>query len=401
MPGDTTTSLVLRQGWLLRALVLAFATIAPVQALRPMVSYRALELGADAFFLGLIAGAYAALSFVMSVPLGRWMDRLGPTRFLIGGTSLVAATAVWFALAGGLWSLLAAQAALGLGQVSGLIGLQTLLSNHGATAERDARIGAFTVAVASAQMIGPAASGMLYDAVGGSLASVFWLTAFACLAGVALAVSIWVRPPPAAEGRAAPGVQGSMRHEVGVILRTPSVPHAILASLTVLTTIDLLIAYLPAYGEAVGIPVGTVGLLLSVQAAGTLLSRLLMVRLIRLMGRRNLLVTGMILPAVALVALPTTASPAALFVIIAVAGFGLGLGQPLSLAWVISQVPTTMRGTAIGVRLTANRFGQLALPIGVGAIAGATGIGAIFLAAAAMLGASSAAIARARMTADP
>lgn len=391
---------MLRQSWLLRALVLAFATIGPVQALRPMVSYRALELGADAFFLGLIAGAYAALSFVMSVPLGRWMDRLGPVRFLVAGTSLVTLTAVWFALAGDLWSLLVAQAALGLGQVTGLIGLQTLLANHGDPHERDARIGAFTVAVASAQMVGPAASGFLYNAVGGSLSSVFWLTGVACLTGVALAVSLWLRPAPPAEGQGSRGTQGSMRHEVGTILRTPSVPHAILASLTVLTTIDLLIAYLPAYGEAVGIPVEVVGLLLSVQAAGTLVSRLLMVRLIRVMGRRNLLVASMVLPAVTLSLLPTTGVPAVLFVIIGVAGFGLGLGQPLSLAWVVSQVPTTMRGTAIGVRLTANRFGQLALPVGVGALAGATGVGAIFVACGVMLGVSSAAIARAPMTTE-
>src|SRR5680860_384127 len=132
--------------WLTRAILLTFVMVVPIQAIRPMVSYRALELGADAFGLGVIAGAYASLSFLLSVLLGRWTDRFGSTWFLIGSPALIGVTAIWFATAGSFPMLIVAQAMLGLGQVTGLIAMQTLLSNHGDPMRRDGRIGAFTVA---------------------------------------------------------------------------------------------------------------------------------------------------------------------------------------------------------------------------------------------------------------
>ena len=384
-------------GWLVRALLLAFLTITPVQAIRPMVSYRALELGAGAMDLGIIAGAYALLSFMMAVPLGRWMDRFGQPRFLVGGTTLVTLTALGLVSAGNLLALVTAQAVLGLGQVTALIGMQTLLSNHGDPAKRDGRIGGFTVAVAIAQMIGPAAAGTVYARLGGSLSAVFLLSAGVSFLAVALAASLWSRPPPPSSPGGPQPEQRSMRKEVGTVLRTPSVPHAMVASMTVLTSIDLLIAYLPAYGESVGIPVETVGLLLGAQAGGTLLSRLIMVWLIDRLGRRRLLVSSMALSALGLAAIPLFTDAVAMFALISVAGFGLGLGQPLSLAWIVAQVPERIRGTAIGVRLTANRFAQLAIPFAVGGVGGFAGVAAIFVTTGTMLAAGAAACARAPM----
>ena len=384
-------------GWLVRALLLAFLTIMPVQAIRPMVSYRALELGAGAVDLGIIAGAYALLSFIMAVPLGRWMDRFGQPRFLVAGTALVTLTALGLAVAGSLVALIAAQAILGLGQVTALIGMQTLLSNHGDPAKRDGRIGGFTVSVAIAQIIGPAAAGTLYAQLDGSLGGVFLLSAGVSFLAVTLAASLWSWPAPSSSAGGPRPRQRSMRREVGTVLRTPSVPHAMVASMTVLTSIDLLIAYLPAYGETVGIPVETVGVLLGAQAGGTLLSRLIMVWLINRLGRQRLLVSSMALSALGLATLPLFTEALALFALISIAGFGLGLGQPLSLAWIVSQVPERTRGTAIGVRLTANRFAQLAIPLAVGAVGGVAGVAAIFVTTGGMLATGAATCASAPM----
>jgi hypothetical protein len=48
-----------------------------------------------------------------------------------------------------------------------------------------------------------------------------------------------------------------------------------------------------------------------------------------------------------------------------------------------------MRGTAVGVRLSGNRLGQVAIPAIVGGMVGAAGIGAVFVAMAVMLAGSS------------
>jgi len=168
----------------------------------------------------------------------------------------------------------------------------------------------------------------------------------------------------------------------------------------VLTSIDLLIAYLPAYGEARGIAPATIGLMLGAQAAGAVLSRLFMVRLIDRLGRRRTLAVSMLAPTLGLLLLPLTGSVPTLFVLVVVAGLGLGLGQPLSLSLVVAEVDEQLRGTAIGVRLTSNRIGQLVLPAVVGGVAGGAGVGGIFTASGLLLGGASAVMFRVRTASE-
>jgi MFS family permease len=69
------------------------------------------------------------------------------------------------------------------------------------------------------------------------------------------------------------------------------------------------------------------------------------------------------------------------------AGLGLGLGQPMTIAWVATRSPRSERATALGVRLTGNRASLLVVPPLLGALAGAAGVTAIFvILAAALLG---------------
>jgi MFS family permease len=122
--------------------------------------------------------------------------------------------------------------------------------------------------------------------------------------------------------------------------------------------------------------------------------------LIRWLGRRQLLIWSMVLPAAALVALPALDHVALLYVAMIVIGFGLGLGQPVTLAWVASRAPSDVRGTAIGLRLSGNRLGQMVLPAVVGAVGGVLGLVAVFWALAVLLAASTTAVWRASFADD-
>ena len=385
----------LRESGQLRTLFVALMSMTANQAARPMVTYRALELDATAAELGLVAGSFALLSSLLAAPLGRWIDRLGEPLFLALGTGGLMVSGVMLALVDTLPALIVAQALLGLGQVASLIGLQTLTANAGDPAGRDVRFGALTVVASLAQMIGPTLSGTAYGA-GVDLTTVFLATAAPLVLGIAVSISLMVRPPALREtGGRDGGDREPFLRSVGSVMGQPGVPHAMLASLTVLASIDLLIAYLPAWGEANGIAPATVGTLLGVRAATGLASRVLMLRMLRVMSRRTLLAGSMVLPAVTLAALPLTSDVPVLIVFLAIAGFGLGLGQPLSLATIADAVSPTMRGTAMGVRITGNRLAQLVLPMGAGLVAGAAGLGAIFVLSGGLLGASAAAVRRA------
>jgi len=63
------------------------------------------ELGLGAADLGLLAGAYFLGFSVMQLPLGRWLDRIGPRRVLLACLSVAVLACGAFALAEGFAAL--------------------------------------------------------------------------------------------------------------------------------------------------------------------------------------------------------------------------------------------------------------------------------------------------------
>jgi MFS family permease len=174
------------------------------------------------------------------------------------------------------------------------------------------------------------------------------------------------------------------------VLSVRSMPQAMAASITALVAIDLLVAYLPAYGEYHGIPVATVGILLSIRAGASILSRISMVRIITYFGRKEVFIASLLGPAAAIVLMPFFPNVIVLGVLMTVVGFGLGFGQPMSISFVAAAAPPEVRGMALGVRLSGNRVGQVILPALVGTVGGASGIGAVFFALSVVMVATSA-----------
>jgi MFS family permease len=402
-----------QNGWFPRVLLVNLLLTAIMNGMRPIVSYRALALDADPAAIGLIAASFGILSLIIAVPAGRWIDRLGESKFLVAGTATVAIVAVMLAMSGSILALIISMMALGAGQITAAVSLQALIVNGGSAAGRDGRFGAQTVVASLGQLIGPAAAGLLVsqamrsNQVAGGMVpiratdGVFWIGALSGLAACAVALTLWRWPPRqhAHDGRPSRALEPleTTRTAVGRLLRVPSMPQAMLASVAILSSVDILVAYLPVYGAANGIPVETVGLLLAIRGAASMTSRSLMMPLRRLLGRGRLLVGSMLLPAIAFLIVPVVGPEMLpLFGAMAIIGFGLGVGQPLTMSWVAMRAPSEIRATAIGVRLSANRFGQFALPAAVGLMVGAAGVSAIFLSLGTLLTVSAALVTRAR-----
>jgi MFS family permease len=77
-----------------------------------------------------------------------------------------------------------------------------------------------------------------------------------------------------------------------------------------------------------------------------------------------------------------------------VAGFFLGIGQPLTMSLIVQAVPDDARGTALAIRLFGNRVGQVATPAVAGLVAGAAGIAAAFWLLGGLLVVAAATVAR-------
>ncbi|MGW1018028.1 MFS transporter [Streptomyces niveus] len=383
--------------WLLR-LVIAFAfSQAAVSMARPAVSYRALALGADERAVGVIAGVYALLPLFAAVPLGRRTDRGRCVPLLAVGAVLIGVGCGLSGTAGSLAALAAWSGVMGLGHLCFVIGAQSIVARRSSPAEQDRNFGHFTIGASLGQLVGPVAAGLLVSGHDGAMGrtSALALVVSAGVAAVSLTCLRRIEAPVIAAGTTTgPGGKPRRRGKTGPakkpeskpgkvsvwrILRTRGVPSGILVSLAVLSATDILTAYLPVVGEERGISPTVIGVLLSLRAAAAIACRLVMTPMIQRMGRTVLLTGSCLLGGLlcAGIALPVPVWGLALMLV--ALGFCLGVGQPLSMTTVVRAAPEEARSTALALRLTGNRLGQVAAPASAGLVAGVAGTGAPFM----------------------
>ncbi|MBT2490310.1 MFS transporter [Streptomyces sp. ISL-96] len=364
------------RGWLVR-LVIAFGFAqAAVSMARPAVSYRAMALGADERAVGVIAGVYALLPLFAAVPLGRRTDHGRCAPLLPTGVVLIAAGCALSGTANSLAAMAAWSGVMGLGHLCFVIGAQSIVARQSAPAEQDRNFGHFTIGASLGQLVGPVAAGLLVSGQDGAMArtSALALVVSAGVAAVSFS-SLW-----RIEHRAGRAVRtaGVAKVPVHRILRTRGVPAGIFISLAVLSATDVLTAYLPVIGEHRGIAPSVVGLLLSLRAAATIACRLVMTPMTRVLGRTALMTVTCLVAGLLCAGIALPVPVWALAVMLAVLGFCLGVGQPLSMTTVVQAAPPEARSTALALRLTGNRLGQVAAPASAGLVAAVAGTAAPF-----------------------
>ena len=107
---------------------------------RLMIGYRALGLGADPFFLGLLASAFALPALLAGLPAGRLSDKTGGSVVALTGMVIAAAGTIGAFSLPGRWTLLAAAGCVGLGQMLIMIGQQTFVANASAHRGSDSSV---------------------------------------------------------------------------------------------------------------------------------------------------------------------------------------------------------------------------------------------------------------------
>ncbi|WP_328503799.1 MFS transporter [Streptomyces sp. NBC_00457] len=363
------------RGWLLR-LVIAFSFAqGAVSMARPAVSYRALALGADERAIGVIAGVYALLPLFAAVPLGRRTDHGRCAPLLPAGVVLISGGCALSGLVDSLWAMAIWSGVMGLGHLSFVIGAQSLVARQSAPHEQDRNFGHFTIGASLGQLVGPIAAGALIGGRDMAGTSALALLVAGAVAAVAF-TSLWrIEDRTTAKSRTAQGD----RVPVQRILRARGVPAGILISLSVLSATDILTAYLPVVGEHRGIAPSVIGVLLSLRAAATIACRLVLTPLLRLLGRTLLLTVTCLLAALLCAGIALPVPVWALALILVALGFCLGVGQPLSMTTVVQAAPDGARSTALALRLTGNRLGQVAAPATAGLVAGVAGVAAPFV----------------------
>ncbi|WP_218120533.1 MFS transporter [Geodermatophilus sp. DSM 45219] len=377
--------------WLPPLLVVTVLAQTALNLSRPLVTYRVIGLGGDALAVGLVTAGFAVLPLVVALPLGRLTDRLRGLATLLGlGLLLSSGGVLLMSTTGSLVALAASSAVLGLGQLVFMFSGQGIVARWSGDERLDRFFGLFTAAVAVGQLVGPLLVGaLLGDASGAELIaasrSAFWVAAAIGLLPLLLVVLIGLRTPRAP--RRAAGEEREPTETTAQLLRHRGVGAGMYASLALLSTVDVLTAYLPLIGERRGISPALVGLLLALRSAATISSRLLLGVMLRWRSREQLIVLSAAGSAVALAVVPIGGiGVGGMAAALAVGGFLLGVGQPLTMSVLALAVPDNARSSVLALRMVANRIGQVAVPGLAGVIAASAGAAGAWWLSCAVLG---------------
>jgi MFS family permease len=361
---------------LVSLLIHVVLTQALILIIRITTSYRAIELDLPVVWLGIIATGFAIIPAFTALPVGRWIDRGNDAKAVWVGSALVFAACIGFWL----WPqsgmhLLGYSVLLGFGHMFCMAGHQMLTVRSGGPRSREAVLGYYMVAASVGQGFGPFVVGWL----GGTAAvpptgHLFTISLFSAAASVL--VALLIRPHRAATKMADAGDFVP----IGQLLKLHGFTAVMVSSVVTVTALDLLVIYLPALGTERQIDANNIGMLLTVRSVASLVSRVFYARAIFAIGRAPLTLTSMLASAAGFLVLAIPLSLPAMYVALIALGFAMGIASTLTISGVVHLAPAEATGTALTLRMTGNRVGQIVFPALAGVLAAATGVGGILLA---------------------
>lgn len=373
--------------WAKPLLLSSTLTQATIYVLRPMMTYRAIELDANSAQIGLIAALYALFPVLLALQFGSWVGKLGEAKFILYGTLAMLVTSAGLIFANSLLALGIAAAASGLAHLACMVGGQSMVALRAPEAGLDRYFGFYTFSASLGHMLGPIAASI----VAGSNGTLPKSTSNAFLLGVVLTIVAiapvikWRNERPTVTGRE--NKEGAYKAAFNLVKR-PGILAAIYISLAISSVADVLVVFLPLFGTENNFSPYAIGAILAIRAGTTMLSRFFLGRLSERFTTFQLLWWSTIISIVSCAAMAFTHTPIALGAIVFVAGFSLGVGQPLTMSLVSQKTESSERALAVSARLMGNRLGQFLVPAAAGAAAAASGAGAVFIGLAVLLGSS-------------
>lgn len=370
--------------WIRRLLWSSAITQGVIYIVRPMITYRALELDASPAVIGYIAALYALLPVLMALTFGRWVGVIGEGRFVIFGTLGMILSSATLLIADSITVLAIAASLAGLAHLACMVGGQTMVSLRSESNKYEENFGYYTFSASLGQMIGP----ILGAVVAGTSGALPQSTSNAFLVALMFSfialipVMRWRNYPPTVI--AAKSDKGALK-SAGSLLKNKRLFAAIYTSLAISSVGDILVVFLPLYGSEESFSPLAIGIILALRAAASMLSRLSLGSLSARYSTKNILIYSNAISIVACAAIAFAPNEWVLGFVVLIAGFSLGVGQPLTMSLVSQATKPEERALAVSTRLMGNRFGQFILPAGAGLLAAGAGTSGVFFALSILL----------------
>jgi MFS family permease len=354
-------------------IALGYGVVAPV--LPQLARNFGVSLSAATF----IITAFAVMRLCAAPPTGVLVQRLGERRVYVSGLVIVALSTAACAFAHTYWQLLFFRALGGIGSTMFFVSALALMIRMSPRDARGKVAGMFAGGFLVGSVVGP---------VLGSLTAGLGLSApFLIYGALLLVAAVFVLVSLRNSSLAAPADADELTVTVRVALRHRAYRAALMSNFaTGWSFFGLRFALVPLYiAEVLGHSPGKAGLALAAFALGNVAVVLPSGRLSDRIGRKPLLVTGLVLSGFATAALGLATSLPMFFAIAVVSGAASGLyGSPqqASVADIIGQA---RGGTAVATFQMMSDFGSIVGSFGVGVIAQQLSFGWAFAISGVML----------------
>lgn len=337
---------------------------------RLLLALYALHLGASAFTVGVLLAVYSLMQAAAGWHVGRWSDRAGCYPPMLAG-ALVAIAGfcipfVWQSVA----ALFAAAVVVGLAYCMVHVAQMNVVGLLSTPDERSKNLADLSLILSVTNFAGPLLAGFSVDYVGHAYACL-WFAAVSTVSALAIVLGRRWLPRTASD-----------THEEGGSLRALLKDRALLKILLVgslvFAAIDVFQFYMPVYAHGLGLSASVVGVIMACFPAAAFISRILLRWLLKRSSPEAILRRSFLMAAAAFVTIPFFEGAVALGVLSFVYGFGLCVGQPITLILAYANTASGRTGEVVGIREGVNQVTRVVAPVLFGGIGTAVGLFPVF-----------------------
>jgi MFS family permease len=356
--------------------IIGFASAFGDNFLLPVVPLYASALGTPVSQVGFVVAICSYVTALLIIPCGRVSDRVGPQRFMVMGLIVFVTAPLLYLLAKKPEHLVLVRAVHGLAFAFFVPAGFALAGNLARPDKRGEAMGWYTMAVHLGFMMGPATGGFILKTLGFEM--VFCASSGVAMIGLLL-VFIW-----------GSGFQHQQHKIVGKDsfrewLRQRPIQVSLLVQFVTGFGMGNITAYLPLYFKSIGLTGVAAGLVITALFAASSLSRAPAGRISDRVGRKPIIIWGLILITLAVASISQFRSLPYLMLTGVFFGLGMGISSPATFALVAESSSTKIMGFSMAILSFSFHLGMAVGPTSMGMAIRATGLQNMFLVCASVL----------------
>ncbi len=349
--------------------VAGFAANVGFGLLFPVLPLYAEGMGASPAEIGLTLAGYSYVTAVALIPFGILSDRVGHRRMLIAGLLVSSLAPLLYPLAGNLGQLNLVRAFHGLASAMLLPAAVALVLNSASPDRSGEALGWFGTATQSALVVGPALGGLLLSHYG-------FKVAFYSCSVIPLSGLIFVLFGPDAIQPIAR--RGALSRDSLSWLKQPRVLAGLLTPLFFTMGSGTILTFMPLYSEVLGISGTGAGIIIAAVYVGSTLLRVPGGKLSDKIGRRPVILAGLIISGIAILSISFVDFFSGLIAVAVSYGVGMGIAMPAAYALVADLTSPDVRGLTMGMTTSFLHAGLALGPTIMGIVAGMSNYATMF-----------------------